>query len=382
MSAGDFFGFCTSLQKAELMAIGRYSCVKHYAEGELVYSPGDESNDFFVINRGLVEITPEPALPGSSIVCCRGDVFGETGAFTRMQRDQTARACALLSVQCFAVKDFPELLRCVPSFVLFLCENTARRWFQARATKGACELFGSLINFNMITIYQTIVHSMRTGGLLIKDERGETLGEFYFENGTPRWGRFQHLLGKEAFWQLFNASNNAWTFSFSRDLPLNAEWTEEKSITGNPDQMLIEAIQIRDEFEALRKSMRDDNLPLVRKELNFVWPESEPEALRPLAEEIWQIVYSKPMSLVDLCARCNACALKIYQAVAGMLRADLFASAPVEKADDFPAPSQANSIEECEPLFPGVSATTAQKILPIAGAQPPDQYQLESLLSS
>jgi hypothetical protein len=382
MPPGDFFGFCTTLQKAELMAIGKFSCVKHYAEGEPVYSPGDESNEFFVINRGLVEINPEPALPGSSIVCCRGDIFGETGAFTRMQRDQTARACALLSVQCFAAKDFPELLRCVPSFVLFLCENMARRWFQARATKGACELVGSLINFDMITIYQTIVRSMRTGALLIKDERGETLGEFYFENGTPRWGRFQHLLGKEAFWQLFNAPHNAWTFSFSRELPLNAEWTEEKSITGNADQMLIEAIQIRDEFEALRKSMRDDSVPLVRKELNFVWPESEPEALRLLAEEIWQIVYSKPMSLVDLCARCNACALKIYQAVAGMLRADLFASAPVEKADDFPVPSQANSIEECEPPPPGVSATTTQKILPIAGAQPLDQYQLESLLSS
>ena len=77
------------------MAIGKYSCVKHYAEGELVYSPGDKSNEFFVI----VEITPEPALPGSSIVCCRGDVFGGTSAFTRMQRDQTARACELLSVQ-------------------------------------------------------------------------------------------------------------------------------------------------------------------------------------------------------------------------------------------------------------------------------------------
>lgn len=60
------------------MAIGKYSCVKHYAEGELVYSPGDKSNEFFVI----VEITPQPALPGSSIVCCRGDVFGETSAFT------------------------------------------------------------------------------------------------------------------------------------------------------------------------------------------------------------------------------------------------------------------------------------------------------------
>jgi len=383
MVPGDFFGFCTSLQKAELMAIGKFSGVKHYAEGELVYSPGDESNEFFIINRGLVEITPEPALPGSSIVFCRGEIFGETGAFTRMQRDQTARACALLSVQCFAAKDFPELLRSVPSFVLFLCENMARRLFQARATEGACELVGSLINFDMITIYQTIIRSMRTGALLIKDERGETLGEFYFENGTPRWGRFQHLLGKEAFWQLFIPPHNAWTFSFSRELPLNAEWTEEKTITGSADQMLIEAIQMRDEFDSLRKSMRDDNVPLVRKELNFVWPTGEPEVLRPLAEEIWQIVYSKPMSLVDLCARCNACASKIYQAVAGMLRADLFASATVENADDFPgAKSGKLSNEECEPPSPGVSVTTAQKIRPIAGAQTADQCQLESTLTS
>ena len=355
MLPGDFFGFCTSLPKAELMAIGKFSCVKHYAEGELVYSPGDESNEFFVINRGLVEITPEPALPGSSIVFCRGDMFGEIGAFTRKQRDQTARAGGLLSLQCFAPKDFPELLRSVPSFVLFLCENMARRLFQARATEGACELVGSLINFDMITIYQTIVRSMRTGALLIKDGRGETLGEFYFEKGTPRWGRFQHLLGPEAFWQLFNPPHKAWTFSFSRELPFNAEWTEEKSITGSADQMLIEAIQMRDEFESLRKEMRDDNVPLVRKELNFVWPKNEPEALRPLAEEIWQIVYSKPMSLVDLCTLCNACALKVYQAVAGMLRADLFASAILEKTEDLPGAKPGElSIEESQTPSPGV----------------------------
>src|SRR5438128_11070829 len=114
MLPGDFFGFCTSLQKAELMAIGKFSCVKHYAEGELVSSPGDESNEFFIINHGLVEITPEPALPGSSMVFCRGDIFGETAAFTRLQPDQTARARALLTVQCVPARHFPDLLRSVP----------------------------------------------------------------------------------------------------------------------------------------------------------------------------------------------------------------------------------------------------------------------------
>jgi len=148
-----------------------------------------------------------------------GQHFRETGAFTRMQRDQTARACALLSVQCFAVKDFPELLRSVPSFVLFLCENIGAAIVSSPGNRGRLRIGGqSDATFDIITIYQTIVRSMRTGALLIKDERGETLGEFYFENGTPRWGRFQHLLGKEAFWQLFIPPHNAWTFSFSREL--------------------------------------------------------------------------------------------------------------------------------------------------------------------
>src|SRR5262249_16103017 len=189
MLQGDFFTFCTSLPMLELKAVGELSCVKHYGEGELVYSAGDPSNELFIINRGLVEITPEPTLPGGSTVLCRGDIFGEIGAFTRMPRDQTARACMLLSVQCFAVKDFPELLHRVPSFVLLLCENLARRLFQTRATEGGWELVGSLANFDLTTIYQTIAHWARTGVLLVNDERGETVCEFYFENGTPLTGR-------------------------------------------------------------------------------------------------------------------------------------------------------------------------------------------------
>ena len=123
MLQSDFFAYCTSLPVLELKAVGELSSVRHYGEGEVVYSAGEESKELFIINRGLVEITSEPALPGDSIVLARGDIFGETGAFIRMPRNQTARACAPLSVQCFAAKDFPELLRRVPSFFLFVCEK-------------------------------------------------------------------------------------------------------------------------------------------------------------------------------------------------------------------------------------------------------------------
>jgi hypothetical protein len=378
MSPDDFFAFCTSLPVAELQAIGVLSRVKHYAEDELVYSPGDESDKFFIINRGLVEIIPGPALAGGSIVLCRGDIFGETGAFTRTLRDQTARACGMLSVQCFAAKDFPELVRRVPSFVLFLCENMTRRLIQARTIEAGCELVGSLVTFDLITIYQTIVRSMRTGTLFINDERGEIVSEFYFESGTPRWGRFRHLLGEEAFWQLFVQPRKAWTFTFSRELPTSVDWAEHKTITRGADEMLVCAIQMRDEFESLRESMSDETALLNRQQLNFVWPESEVGALRPLAEEIWQIAYTKPMSLVDLCARCNACALRVYQAVAGMLRARLFALAMVEDDGASPGakPGQPSTEEGAPPPL-DASVTAAQDIPPIASTQPGRQDQLE-----
>jgi CRP-like cAMP-binding protein len=331
----DFFAFCTSLPVAELRAIGAWSRVRHYGEGDLLYSPGDESTDFFIMNRGLVELTPGTDQPGGSIVLCRGDIFGETGAFTRTQRDHSARACSTVSVQCFASKDFPVLLRSVPSFVLFLCENIARRLVQVRTIEAGCELAGSLVNFDLITIYQTIVRSMRTGTLFINDERGEIVSEFSFKSGTPSWGRFRHLLGEEAFWQLFIEPPKAWTFSFSRELPAHVDFKEHKAITRSAEAMLVQAIQMRDEFEGVQKSLGGKAALLKRQQLNFVWPENELEELRPVGEEIWQAAYSQPISLADLCTRCNVCALKIYLAVAEMLRAGSFVweAAPTETSE-------------------------------------------------
>lgn len=312
----------------ELRAIGALSRVKHYGEGDLIYSPGDDSNDLFIMNRGLVELTPGSDQPGGSVVLCRGDVFGETGAFTRLERDHTARACSTVSVQCFASKNFPDLVRRVPSFILFVCENIARRLLQARTIEAGCELAGSLVNFDLVTIYQTIVRSMRTGTLFINDERGEIVSEFHFESGTPRWGRFRHLLGEEAFWQLFIQPRKAWTFTFSKELPAHVDFKEHKTITRDAEEMLVQAIQMRDEFETVEKSLPDNRTLLKRKQLNFVWPKDDLEELRPMGEEIWQIVYSQPISLADLCARCDVCALKIYLVVAELVRLDLFALVP------------------------------------------------------
>jgi hypothetical protein len=99
---------------------------------------------------------------------------------------------------------------------------------------------------------------------------------------------------------------------------------------------------------------------LKRQKLNCVWPASEPETLQSTAEEIWQIAYSEPISLADLCARCNVCALRVYQAVAGMLRAGLFALTTTEKGDR----------SQAAPPNSDATVPIAQYVAPTAGAQP------------
>jgi CRP-like cAMP-binding protein len=330
MAVRDFFAFCRALPLLELKAISQLSRVRHVEENDIVFSAGASGDELFIINHGLVEIAPEPFQPGMiATVLSRGDVFGESGALLHHPRHQTARARAPLSLQCFQAKDFQELLRRAPSFFLFLCEKLANYRYQAsqmaKSQEGNLELTGSLANFDVVTIHQTIIRSMQTGLLTVADENAKTVCEFYFDKGTPRWGRFQQLKGEEAFWQLFIQTRRGWTFSFSKKALVREDWTDDSAISHNPDEMLIKAMQMRDEFEDLCKRMSDGAASLKRQKLNFAWPRTDIEELRPLAEEIWQIAYSQPISLTDLSGRCSQCGLKVYRAVDEMVGAGIVA---------------------------------------------------------
>lgn len=325
----DFFSFCTSLRLVELKAVGLLSKVKHFSENDLVYLSGDEGDQVYIITRGAVELLPQNTRPGTSTTyLSRGDIFGETSALMDIPRNHAARACAALSVQCFSRQDFPELIQRVPSFFLFLSEKLANRLFQAReltrSPNNSLELTGSLSNFDVVTIYQTIIQSMQTGLLTIANEDGETISTFYFEKGTPRWGRFEQLSGEEAFWQLFLHEHRSGTFSFSNETKVGTDWGEDSAMTRNADEVLINAIQMRDQFEDLRKQMRDSSARLQRKQLNFVWDDPSPDELRPVAEEIWQVAYNDRLTLAELHGRTRFCDWKIYQAAYQMVRSGLF----------------------------------------------------------
>ena len=332
MAQRDFFAYCTSLRPIELKAIGALSQVKHFAENNIIYSAGDAGGELFIINRGAVELVPDTKRPrGVTSVLSRGDIFGETGAILDLPRYHSVRACAALSVQCFRRCDFPELIRRVPSFFLFLSEKLANRLFQAkelaRSPNNALELTGSLANFDVVTIYQTIIQSQQTGLLTIANDDDVTLSEFYFEKGTPRWGRFEHLTGEEAFWQLFLHDQSAGTFVFSNATRTRARRDDGPAMNRHSDEMLLNAIQMRDQFDDLRTRLNDGSATIRRKQLNFSWDNPELEHLRTTAEQIWQLAYNRRLSLRELYRECSLCDLKIYQAVDEMVRTGLFALA-------------------------------------------------------
>lgn len=325
----DFFGFCTTLKPLELKALGRLSEVRHLEEGEIVYSPGDPADSLYIINRGVVEIAElNPTKNAAYTYLSRGDVFGDVEALSGLPHRHLVRTREATSLQCFRRRSFPALIQQIPSFFLHLSKQLALRLWQAGnvalAQSHCMELSGSLSNFDLVTIYQTILNSFQTGELRITDEKGELVSACFFENGQPRACEFEHLTGEEAVWQLFLSENLPGTFSFFSGEQPSAEQLKAGSIHRNGQDLLIFALQARDELVEVKRRMPDSQPIVRRRQLNFSWPERAPAELRPLAEEVWQIVYSQPLAISELFQRCAVCELKLYWVVDELVRSHQF----------------------------------------------------------
>ncbi|MEY2490507.1 MAG: family transcriptional regulator, cyclic receptor protein [Verrucomicrobiota bacterium] len=315
----DFFGFCITLKPLELKAIGELSQTRHLAAGETIYAPGDPGDAFYIINRGVVEAVRSSAKNVSDTYLSRGDIFGDVEVLTERPRKYLVRTREPVSLQCFHRENFPELVRRVPSFFQYLSEQLAFRLAQARdltlAQSHCLELSGSLSNFDLVTVYQTIVNSSQTGELRISNESSQLISAFFFEKGQPRCGQFEHLTGEEAFSQLFLSEALPGTFSFSSgDRPIRAGMHAEE-IARNPDEMLINALQGRDELHDLKHRMSDGSATLHRRKPNLVALASAEPKLRPVVEQVWKFVDAGPVVLSSLFRQCSFNELKIYQAV-------------------------------------------------------------------
>ena len=332
-----FFAFCTSLNLIELKAIGQLSRVKHFDEEEVVYRPGDPADEIYIINRGVLAMGGDQfGVDRTDGYLSRGDIFGDLEALTGQPRSHSIRTCEPASLQSFQSKDFPDLVRRVPAFFHYLCERMAHRLLRAHEMaldRSHClELSGNLSNFDLITVYQTILNSARTGDLRIFDDTGESIAVFSFEAGLPCRGRFHHLTGGEAFWQLFQEETLAGSFALSSGKKIVDDETPSEKIERIYSEMLLTAVHFRDELCALKEKVPAGKTLVQRQKLNFDWPASAPADLQPLAEQIWQLAYSTPITLSSLFQKCSVCQLKIYQVVSTLIQSGHFswASSGVE----------------------------------------------------
>ncbi len=334
----DFFAFCTTLKPVELKAIGQLSNVLHLDEGEVVYTVNDPGHKLYIVTRGVVEVVPDLSIRGAtSTYLSRGDIFGDVEALSDLPRTHEVRTRESVSLQCFCNADFTELAQRVPTFFRYLCEQLASRMVQTRElalSKSHClELSGSLTNFDLITIYQTILSSLQTGELSVLDEQGHPIASFFFERGRPSAGQFQHLTGVEAFWQLFQSDTLPGTFSFSTGDEALSQCVQSAEIPRSQSDLLIEALQQRDELHSLRSRMPDRSMILRRRKLNFDWTREEDPELQSIAEQIWQLVYSSPMSIDRVWKRCSYCELKIYKVIDELVRTDHFGLVSSDETD-------------------------------------------------
>jgi CRP-like cAMP-binding protein len=330
MGSRDFFTFCTSLKRSELRAIGELSWVRHLAVGEILYAPGEPGNALFIVNRGVLEaVAADSPRNSKGLYLLRGDFVGEIEVFSQAARRHLVRAHETASLQCFPRANFAKLVDTVPTFFQYLCEEMASRLLSApdpTVEQSHClELKGSMSNFDLATIYQTIASSGQTGELTIKDESAQTVGAFYFETGRPCKGQFQHLTGPDAFWQLFLSDTLAGTFSFATGEGSVTKSIQSSEITRNSGDLLIVALQFRDEFNALKRQLPDASHQLKACAADLVWNGEAPPDLAPLAKQIWELVSLSPRTLTDLYRQCFACELKVYQVVHELLRSEQMA---------------------------------------------------------
>ena len=340
MSKSDFFSFITSLKPIERKALGELSQVVHLEEGITVYSSGEPSDALYIINRGAVEVVhenvnyPTQHIPVSYL--SRGDMFGEMETLNGSVRKTAIRTCEPVSMQRFLKKDFHDLIRRVPSFFFYLSQQLtdqiAKMTDMAFVQSNCLELSGSLANFDMVTIYQTILNSSQTGELVVMSESKEPEAVFYFEEGQTKSGRYYHLTGEEAFWQLFLHEKLEGNFSFSIAEPKADDDHFGPVLRRNPTDLLITALQYRDEFKGLMEQLPDPASLMRREKLNLDWSGSEFEELRPVAESIWQMCYSSTFSLAEICERMPVCELKFYKTILQLLRTGHFSLKTYQEA--------------------------------------------------
>jgi CRP-like cAMP-binding protein len=300
----DFFTFCRKRSPKEFEQIIKKGQLVNCGPNSIVYLQGQESDSFFVVNDGTVEIvvaSSEGENPTTVAYLSKGDIFGEIGLLMGMPRTASVRVPEAATLLRFDREAFENLVSTVPSFghylAIVLSNRLHKTTVQLHFYSNARELAGNLDFFDLPTVFQTLGFSAQHGVMQIHGLTSEMVGEFAFANGQPISARYQHLYGREALFQLFQVPPKG-HFGFSR----LAEAPVVEAPLDLPDinEFVLHAVHLRDELHALEARLalgEEVRLKRVTSRLNWTWQD-----LKDCAEALWQKIASEPRSLPQLAA--------------------------------------------------------------------------------
>ncbi|MDZ4741952.1 MAG: cyclic nucleotide-binding domain-containing protein [Verrucomicrobiota bacterium] len=298
--------------------LGQLSKVIHFPPNVLIFKQNEPSDALYIINKGVVEVyieSQDGKRKQSLGYLSRGDCLGEIGILTGATRSGNARTCEACSLQYFSEENFYKMIEVVPSFFHYLSTLLAERLrktsHMALMNSNCLELSGNLANFDLVTLFQTIEHSSKTGELKIFDANSNEMGKFFFSKGTPNHARFGRLTGIQAVWQLFLMPDLEGNFAFYvTDSSLDHDAVIENQYSTT--EILMNALQMRDEFQEMCALDEDseqpfvpvgESLSVVDKKYGFV------------QEAIFAYIKISPKTVKQLCDELLFCHYYIYSAV-------------------------------------------------------------------
>lgn len=326
----DFFTFCKKMNPKEFESIVKQGQLVNCGPNSIVYMQGQESDSFFVVNDGTVEIvlaSAEGENPTTIAYLGKGDIFGEIGLLLGMPRTASVRVPEAATLLRFDRDAFGNLISTVPSFGRYLAivlgSRLHKTTVQLHFFSNARELAGNLDFFDLPTVFQTIGFSQQHGVMQIHGLTSEMVGEFAFANGQPISARYQHLYGREALFQLFQVPPKG-HFGFSR----LAEPPVVEASLELPDinEFVVHAVHLRDELHALETRLGlDEEAHVKRVHARLNWTH---EDFKDCVEALWQKISSEPRSLRQLAAELPFSRYNVLSVIAR-----LFESGQVAKAE-------------------------------------------------
>ncbi len=322
MSNRDFFSFCTTLTPVERRAMGELSMALHVPEGTTLYSLGEESDAIYIVSRGMLTVVPD-ANSGNhtGVYLSRGDMLGAAEVITGSARVTSAMACEDASLQRIPAENLGELARRIPTFAIYLAEQLSWRLLQTdeqyHARSNCLEFSGNLRNFDIVAIVQTIYNSSKTGELAILNEDGESVAGMYFREGRPLCVQCHHLTGMEAFWQIFLQERMSGSFNFTPSEEME-DIRQELPLNRGVDDMLINAVRQRDEFQMIMEVMPPFESHLHRTGDFPEW--TGDSSLRPAMEAILNLIDRQRVRLDEMFWLCNFSELTLYSALVELVR--------------------------------------------------------------